>query len=103
MRHALPLLTSQGMMSLPKSRLELGRRRRGADGRELRRLEDIDAHGGERHVRVAGNGWRILRLLDEGGDAVLLVHRHDAEARRPIAAADGDVGTRIDVLLHISS
>ena len=67
-------------------------------------LEDVDAHGGERHVRLVGHAGRILRLFEEGDDAVLVVDVHDAEAgrlhARHLEAADGDVGARIDVLLE---
>src|SRR3546814_9959986 len=44
------------------------------------RAEDVDAHGRQRHAGAAGNVRRLLRLFDEGGDHVLLVHMHDAEA-----------------------
>ena len=64
--------------------------------------EDVDAHRGERQVRIVRHRRRIGRLLDEVGDAARGVDRHDAEARRLHArhldAADGDVGLRIDVL-----
>ena len=53
---------------------------------------------------LPGMRRRILRLLDEGDDAVLVVDMHDAEAGRLHArhfeAADGDVGARVDVLLE---
>ena len=53
---------------------------------------------------LSGNARRILRLLDEGDDAVLLVDMHHAEAGRLHArhfeAADGHVGAGVDVLLQ---
>ena len=36
----------------------------------------------QRHVGLAGHARRVLGLLEEGDDAVLLVDVHDAEARR---------------------
>ena len=67
-------------------------------------LEDVDAHRGQRHLRVAGNAGRIGRLLEEGDDAVVVVDMHHAEAPRLLArhleAADGDVGAALDVLLQ---
>ena len=38
-------------------------------------VEDIDAHAGERDVGLAGHRRRVLRLLQEGEDAVL-ARRH---------------------------
>ena len=92
-------------MSLPKSWLEL--RIGGVAAQLLEQevgLEDVDAHGGERHVRLVGHAGRVLRLLQEGDDAVLGVDVHDAEAgrlhARHLEAADGDVGAGVDVLLE---
>ena len=66
--------------------------------------EDVDAHRGQRHVGLAGDAGRVGGLLDEGGDHVLLVDVHDAEAdglhARHLEAADGDVGALVDVLLQ---
>jgi hypothetical protein len=65
-------------------------------------VEHVDAHGGQREVRVAGNAGRVFRLFDEGGDHVVLVDRHDAEAgglpSRHDQHAHGHVRARIDVL-----
>ena len=65
-------------------------------------VEHIDAHAGERHVRLVGHARRIGGLFQERDDAVRLVDRHDAEAGRLHArhfeTADGHVGARVDVL-----
>jgi hypothetical protein len=60
------------MMSLPKSRLEpsVGRIAAQLLHQELG-LEDIDAHRGQRHVRLVRECPADRRLLDEGDDAVL--------------------------------
>ena len=93
------------MRSLPKSRLEPGVGGVAAEevGEEVG-AEDVDAHGGERHVGLAGDAGRVGGLLDEGGDHVLLVDVHHAEAgglhARHLEAADGDVGVLVDVLLQ---
>ena len=66
------------------------------------RLEHVDAHRGQRHVRLVGNARRVLRLLDEIDHPVAPVDMHHAEAggfhARHFEAADGHVGARIDVL-----
>ena len=65
-------------------------------------LEHIDAHRGQRVVRLVGDAGRIGRLLDESDVVVLGVDMHDTETGRLHArhfeAADGDVGAGIDVL-----
>ena len=93
------------MRSLPKSRLRAGGLGVAAQqvDEELG-AEDVDAHRGQRHVGLAGDAGRVGRLLDEGGDPVLVVDVHDAEADglhpRHLEAADGDVGALVDVLLE---
>ena len=92
-------------MSLPKSRLDFGSAasRRSWSNRNLR-LEDVDAHRGERHVGLVGHAGRVLGLLEEGDDAVVAVDMHDAEAgrlhARHLEAADRHVGAAVDVLLQ---
>ncbi len=48
---------------------------------EVLRLEDVDAHGGQRAILAARHGGRIGRFLHEGADLALLVDVHDAEGR----------------------
>ncbi len=43
-------------------------------------VEHVDAHRGQRHVRLPGHARRVPRFLQEAGDAIGFVHRHDAEA-----------------------
>ncbi|MCY1541055.1 hypothetical protein D9M68_767280 [compost metagenome] len=66
------------------------------------RLEHIDAHGGQRHVRLVRNTRRILGLFDEIDHPVAPVDMHHAKARRFHArhfeAPDGHVSARINVL-----
>ena len=90
-------------MSLPKSCFDSGSAasRRSSPEQELG-LEHVDAHAGQREVRLAGDAGRVGGLLQEGGDAVGRVHVHDAEGRRLHArhldAADGDVRLLLAVL-----
>ena len=71
---------------------------------EERRVEHVDAHARQRHVGIAGDAGRILGLLQERDDAVVLVDVHHAEAggfhARHLEAADGHVGLVGDVLLE---
>ncbi len=67
-------------------------------------VEHIDAHAGQRPVRIAGHGRRVGGLLHEVEDAVVSVHVHDAERGRleaiDLDAAHGHVGALLDVLLQ---
>ncbi len=66
------------------------------------RLEHVDAHRGEREIRIVGNARRVLRLFDEVDDAVAAVDMHHAEAgslhARHLEAADGDIGAGVHML-----
>jgi len=68
---------------------------------EQLRIEDVDAHRGERHVRPARDRLRVHGLLLEAQDAVRLVHGQHAEFAGAIARhfhhAHGDVGFLLDV------
>ena len=59
-------------------------------------VEDTDAHAGQRPSGPAGHGARPRRLLVEGDDALLRVHRHHAEAAGlfdgHLDAGDGELG-----------
>ena len=69
-------------MSFPKSWL-VGSRRVGFERLQQHvGVENVDAHRGQRDVCRAGNRRRVLRLLDKAGDAIVLVDRQHAEARR---------------------
>ena len=90
-------------MSRPKSRVEPG-----VCGVALELVdqqlgrEHVDAHAGQCSVRLVRHTRRVVRFFDEGGDAVVLVHRHHAEAAgfqaRHLDAAYGDVGAALNVL-----
>ena len=66
------------------------------------RVEDVDAHAGERAVGLAGDGRWILRLLDEVGDEAVRIDRHHAECggvlARHVDAGDGDFATVLDMI-----
>ena len=100
---ALPSLTSRGMMSLPKSWLELGSAASARSSSDRKQgVEDIDAHAGQRPVRGARHGGRVGRLFQEFDDPVRGVHGHDPEARglrpRRLDAGHGHIGALLDVL-----
>ena len=67
-------------------------------------VEHVDAHRGQRHVRLVRHRRRMGRLLDKGQDLVVGVDMHHAEARSLLArhfeAADGDVGALLHMLLQ---
>jgi len=46
------------------------------------RVEDVDAHRGQRTVGLAGDVRRVLRLLDEVDDTPGVIDPHDAEFAR---------------------
>ena len=74
------------MMSLPKSWLEFGIGGVAAQLLEQEvRVEDVDAHAGQRQVGLARHARRIGRLFQEGEDPVVVVDLHDAEAGRLLA------------------
>ena len=95
-------------MSPPKSRLDA---ESAASRRELVEQqaggEDVDAHAGERRIRLVRHAGRVGGLLEEISDAVAGVNRHDAEAARlqprHLDAADRDVGAALDVLRPAST
>ncbi|CCC96390.1 protein of unknown function [Azospirillum baldaniorum] len=66
------------------------------------RVEDVDAHAGQRLVRVSRHRRRVGGLLDEVDDALRLVHMHDAEAgglgARHLDAGDRHIGLLGDVV-----
>ena len=68
------------------------------------RVEDVDAHAAQRHVRLARHRRRVLRLLQERQDVVLRIDVHDAEPlgflQRGLETPDRHVGAGLDVLLQ---
>ncbi len=93
------------MRSLPKSWLD--ERSVGVAPEQVEqelRLEDVDAHRGERHLGLVRHARRILRLLEEGDDAVVSIDMHDAEPgrfhARHLEAPDRHVGAAVDVQLQ---
>ncbi len=69
---------------------------------EILGLEDIDPHGGQRHIGLARHGRRIGGLLDEGVDLAILIHRHHAKGARfgtwYLDAGHRDFGAHVDVV-----
>ncbi len=66
------------------------------------RVEDVDAHAGESHIRIVGQARRIGRLFQEAGDGVVGIHVDDPEGRRGPArhlhAADRGIRVPFQVL-----
>ena len=64
-------------------------------------IEDIDPHADQGAIWLAGNGFGILGLLGEAGDAPVLAHADDAEIAgllaRHLDAGHGQVGLFGDV------
>ena len=71
---------------------------------QKRGFEHVDAHAGERPLRMTGDTRWIGRLLEKVHDTVVGIHLHHAEFGRVLARhfehADRDVGILIDVLLE---
>ena len=68
------------------------------------RVEDVDAHAGERHRVAAGHGGRVLGFFHKVGDAAFGVHRHHAKRRgffaRHFNAAHGAARARSHMVLQ---
>ena len=93
-------------MSLPKSWLEVGIGGVAAELLEQElRLEDVDAHRGERQVGLV-RAWPADPSASRRSSMMrsLCVDMHDAEAgrlhARHLEAADGHVGAGVDMLLE---
>ena len=63
--------------------------------------EDVDAHGGERDVRLARHGRRIGRLFQKAGDLALVVNMHDAEGGGLHAGNLETAHRHIRIFLHM--
>ena len=67
-------------------------------------LEHINAHRGQRHIRLAGHRRRVFRLFEKGDDPVGFVNVHHAKAgglfQRHLKAANGDIGLLLNMLLQ---
>ena len=46
------------------------------------RIENIDAHGCQRTVRVVWQGLGVFRLFVEFANSMCVIHRHDAKRTR---------------------
>ena len=68
------------------------------------RIENVDAHAGERNIRFAWHRRGIGRLLEERVDDAIVIDMHDAEGTRLLArhleTAHGNVGFGLDMLLE---
>ena len=103
MRHRFSMLDQIGNDVLAEIPVRTGRGRIAPQLLEQKlRVEDVDPHAGQRHVRIAWDARRIGGLFQERHDAVRLVDGHHAEAGRlhprHFETADGHVGARVDVL-----
>ncbi len=69
-------------------------------------VEDINAHGGQRHIGIARHGGRVFGLFDEFGDEVVIINLHDAQGRGLIAghrdAGDGKRRAHSDMVQNQS-
>ena len=76
-------------MSLPKSCVESGCHVALELFEKIARVEDVNAHAGQRHVGAAWHGGRVGRLFHELGDEAVVAHRHHAK-RTGLGARHGD-------------